>query len=173
MNGEIPQPVVEKLKERSEVVKAEETASRVPLPGPTLAAMLPEEKQVTLKGKAFTFRPMYDFDFSVLQELKHPLCLQAIEGKNWAESPDNLRGQPAWNLIWILTRPIAEVKKALRDGSIEARAESELGETMQINDIMTLLSAALEQYAGYFGTQVGIESVATEGEAQPVEKKSA
>jgi hypothetical protein len=174
MNGEIPTPVVEKLKQRAELNEASEQASRVPLPGPTLAAMLPEDIKVTVRGKSYSFRPMYDFDFTVLQDLNHPLCAQAIEGKNWAESPANLRGPDAWNVIWILSRPIAEVKKAWRDKTLLTQAESEFGETMRIKEVVELLKGALQQYAGYFDTQISFEAAESEGEpAQPTEKKSA
>ena len=171
MNGELPEGLVEKARLKLETEAAAETASRVPLPGPTLAAMLPRDIEAEAMGQKFSFRPMYDLDFTILQDLKHPLCAMAIEGKNWAEKPENLRGQDAWTAIWILTHPIKEVKKAWQSKSIESLASEQFGEQMRIGEITQLLLPVFEQFKEYFSTMVGFESAT--GDGQEMEKKSA
>lgn len=119
----------------------------------------------------YRVRPFYDRDHEFLAALNHPLedmVKSAMQGKDSAV--DFLpTGAPAWQLCWIMTRPVKEVSKFVRERGLDALRESaadEFGEC-QLGALAAICLAVTRQMSTY------IRSVVAYGPAAGPEEEGA
>jgi hypothetical protein len=121
-------------------------AATTPLPGPLADAFAPQPDIVI---GPFKVRPFYDADFEFLSWLEHPLHRFMLKGEGEDFVP---RGPMAWELCWLMTRPIEEVEKIFAAGGRKAVSEAARGVMgrLQIAALTALCDAAIRQMTVYW-----------------------
>jgi len=112
-----------------------------------------------IKVGEFVVRPFYDLDFEFFQDLDHPFAAFAMGNADAIEGfvP---RGPDAWQLIWVMTRPVAEVEALFKTEGREAvkqAAKSEFG-VYRLGALAALSEAVMKQLAVYASSVVGYEA---------------
>ena len=136
--------------------RAEDEAGReaaaVALPGPLANAFAP---QPLIRVGKYSVRPIYDVDFEFFQHLEHPFAAFAVgstsELENFVPS-----GKHAWNLFWLLTRPVDGADAAMSDPNrgpkwVAAEARREFSR-YQIGALFAIYKAVVEQITSYAKT---------------------
>jgi hypothetical protein len=96
----------------------------------------------------FKVRRFVDRDFVFLANIGHPLnCFTALAERKYNFVPT---GELAWQLCWLLTRPVAEVKAQFKRGpdAVKEAAADEFG-VLPIFAIAKLMAAIARQVAIY------------------------
>ncbi len=118
------------------------------------AAAIPEESRDVfapapdIEAGPFKVRRFVDRDFMFLSALGHPLnSFAALAEGSYAFEPT---GELAWQLCWLLTRPIAEIKEQFMQGaaSVKEAADNEFGE-LPIYAIGMVMEAIVKQMTIY------------------------
>jgi hypothetical protein len=166
-NPELEQKIQAKVQQQQMEDAAGAQAATVPFPGPLREVYA--GKQDIPVGK-WTVRMFWDADFEILERLQHPMAAfltAAISGKPTDLEGYTGRGPSAWQLNWIMTRPIAEVDKVLVEGGpalLNTKARAEFGE-LQLAQLSEFVGPILEQLTRYWGPAPSPERV--EGEHSP------
>ena len=170
MNGEnhnLPPEVFVKLEEARQESVIVNQANATPLPGALRDAFSPQQDIVV--GK-YVVRPFYDLDFEILQQIDHPLAKMAMGGEKFGEKIQDLRGQSAWSICWLLTHDVDEVDDMASKGAEAViKASRKEFSRLQLGGILEITKAVLDQFSRYFSTVVGL--VPSESDDAPVKKK--
>ena len=166
---DIESRIAEKVAKQSAEDAAGRTAAALALPGPLVDIFAPQpEIQV---GK-YSVRAFYDADFEFLQLLGHPFAAFAV-GQTGELETFVPRGPIAWQLFWLMTRPVTEAEAAFQDKAkgvdwIKADARREFG-NYQLGALFTLYKAVVKQLTIYASSVVGYGAADT-GEAKDGEE---
>ena len=159
----IPPEIQAKVAETQRQQAAEDAigmnAATTALPGPTrdIYAVVPN-----ITAGPFSVRRFVDRDFIFLAMLDHPLNrFTAMADGSYTLEPT---GPLAWQLFWLLTRPVSEVKEQFKHGaeSVKEAAADTFGE-LQLYALADLLTAAAKQMTIYASAHLEYEAK-TEGE---------
>ena len=112
-----------------------------------------------IKVGQFSIRPFYDLDFEFFQELDHPFAAFAMGNADAIEGfiP---RGPDAWQLIWVMTRPVADVEAVFQSEGAEGvklAAKREFG-VYRLGALAALSEAVMKQLAVYASSVAGYEA---------------
>ena len=143
-------------KEKAVIAEANST----PMPGALRDAFSPQQDIVV--GK-YVVRPFYDLDFEILQQIDHPLAKMAMGGSKFGDKIQDLRGQSAWAVCWLLTHSVDEVDELSANGSEAVlKASRKEFSRLQLGGLLEISKAVLEQFGRYFSTVVGLVPSETE-----------
>lgn len=123
------------------------TAAATPLPGITAEAFkIPDAIPVG----DYTVRAFCDRDFEIMQGLEHPLYLYMA---NKEATEDYIpRGPQAWNISYLMTHPIKEIKELIKTegyAGLKQRAADEFDEC-QIIVLISISEAIIKQMTRYW-----------------------
>ena len=170
MNGEkhnLPPEILAAFKNAEQESILVNQANATPLPGALRDAFSPQQDIVV--GK-YVVRPFYDLDFEILQQIDHPLAKMAMGGEKFGEKIQDLRGQSAWSICWLLTHDVDEVDDMASKGAEAViKASRKEFSRLQLGGILEITKAVLDQFSRYFSTVVGL--VPPESDDAPVKKK--
>jgi hypothetical protein len=151
---EIEQELKRQAAERAEDQKAAD-ALGAPLPGPLKEAFDPAQD---IPAGRWTVRPFYDRDYHWLALLEHPLermMRDQVSGKADSGADFFPMGPQMWTLAWVMTRPVAVVKAAMKDrAKLREMAEDEFG-MCQIGELQAIAKAVTQQVTRYWSTAIG------------------
>jgi len=162
MNTEtVIQPTIDQqIAETAKRQKLEDQAARIALaaarPGPLRDVFA---SQQDIKVGKYAVRPFFDLDFEFLSELEHPFASFAVGNTKELEEfvP---RGPQAWQLFYIMTKPVAEVDAEFIAGgpaAIKAAARKEFAQ-YQLGGLFALYQAVVKQLTTYASSVVGFDS---------------
>ena len=103
------------LADAAERREASARAAATPLPGPLADAFIPHPD---IKVGNYTVRAFCEADYEYLQSLEHPIVdmlIAAFSGKE-SQSDYFASGQKAWELCYLLTRPIDDLDAQFKNG---------------------------------------------------------
>ena len=130
------------------------------LPGPMLDIFSPAPD---IEVGPYLVRRFVDRDFVFLAAMGHPLNrFTALHDGSYTFEPT---GELAWQLCWLMTRPIAEVKESFKQGVnvVKEQAADEFG-GMVIFAIGKLMEAVAKQMNVYASAHLEYEPKPVEGE---------
>ena len=134
------------------------------VPGPVRDIWAPKP---SIAVGPFTVRRFVDRDFIILDALQHPLkSLSALADQTYNFEPS---GREAWDICWLMTRPVAEVKEVFRTGgreSAQSMAEETFGD-LDVPQIAALLAAVARQLGIYASAHIELKDNEPEGENSP------
>lgn len=142
---------VEQVRAERERRAAAGRAARVPLPGPTADAFDVSEG---VKVGPHTVRPFCDGDFENLQRIGHPLN-EVLTTGDAAKAP--FRGPAAWQLFWMLTRPLEESDAAIADKSLEGKARAQFAK-LPLRAVLALTEAAYAELDKFWAPMLQYEA---------------
>jgi hypothetical protein len=159
-NHNLPKGLLEKIEQAKQEKEVIAQANSVPLPGALRDAFSPQQDIVV--GK-YSVRAFYDLDFEILQQIDHPLAKMAMGGDRFGEKFEDLRGQSAWSVCWLLTHSIDEVDDIASNGpEAVLKASRKEFSRLQLGGLLEISKAVLEQFSRYFSTVVGLIPSETE-----------
>jgi hypothetical protein len=135
--------------------KAAVRAAATAKPGPLADIWSPTPE---IKVGKYSIRPFYDLDFEFFQDLNHPFAAFAMGNADAIEGfvP---RGPDAWQLIWVMTRPVAEVETAFQEtkaDGVKLLAKAEFG-VYRLGALAALAEGVMKQLSIYASSVVGYE----------------
>jgi hypothetical protein len=137
-------------------------AATTALPGPLRDVFAPAPDLKV--NEQFTVRRFVDRDFVFLAALGHPLNrFTAMADGSYKFEPS---GELAWQLCWLLTRPVADIKAAFKAGgaeNVKELAADVFGE-LGIHAISKVMETIARQMTIYASAHLEYEPVSTEGE---------
>lgn len=154
----IPQSAIDaKIAEQAAEDSIGLQSAATPFPGATRKAfaLCPD-----IEVGPYKVRPFYDYDIELLGELNHPLhkvIIASMAGKKDSGDEFIPRGKEAWELCWIMTRPIEETDAALEKGGIK-EISSEAKKTFrktQFGDLAAIVEVVLKQMEIYWSPVLG------------------
>lgn len=111
----------------------------------------------------FSVRRFVDGDFITLSEIGHPLSSfeRAMNGSYKGEPV----GEHAWQICWLMTRPRADVRAAMKNGAAFAKEEAAklFGDEFTPIELAEIMQAIIKQMLIYSGAHLQLEQK-TEGE---------
>lgn len=132
----------------------------------TLAGMKKAEIATAAKGRALQVCPENDPKF---QGVWDGLYAELLAGANLDDGSDfDGRGPAAWQLAWVLTRPVKEVKAAFKAKGVAGVAEAaddEFGDC-GFQTIQALSNACFEQYHVYRSTMLEYGAAKQDGDGE-------
>lgn len=142
--------------------KAREAAA-TPLPGPTRDAFAIQD---SITVGPYVVRPFVDRDFEILQRLEHPLH-KMMMGADKDYLP---QGLAAWQLAYLMTNPVKEVKKLIREKGITGfnEAAEDAFEELQLAGLTQISEAVLKQMMVYWSPVLEYGAAKKEGEVAEV-----
>jgi hypothetical protein len=159
-NHNLPKGLLEKIEQAKQDKEIIAQANSVPLPGALRDAFFPQQNIVV--GK-YVVRPFYDLDFEILQQIDHPLAKMAMGGSKFGDKIQDLRGQSAWAVCWLLTHSVDEVDELSANGpEAVLKASRKEFSRLQLGGLLEISKAVLEQFGRYFSTVVGLVPAETE-----------
>lgn len=164
----IPPEVQAKIDATQRAQAAEDAAGRqaaaTPLPGPLrdVFALVPD-----IAVGPFKVRPFYDIDFEFLTALNHPLKDMMVEGK--ISDKFLPTGAMAWQLCWMMTRPVDEADAVFKKGVLEVNvaARAEFGK-LQLPALAKLIEAVIRQMTIYWSPSLEYGAVEQRAEGESV-----
>ena len=140
-----------------------EQAAGKSLPGALREAFV-EVKEIPVGP--YKIRRFANADFKRLAQIGHPLN-GLSELRKWLDNPD-VSSNDCYNLLWIMTRPVEEVKSAIAKGvdELKAAAEKEFDE-YGILELSRLTAAVAVQLSRSMGANLEYKSVLPEGHDSP------
>ena len=170
---EVPEAVRKTLERAQLEDEVGKQALAAPLPGPLDKVFAPEQ---TVKVGRWTVQPFYDAHFEFLVALQHPLAdmMQSVfgggESKESPELDQMPRGPRAWELAWIMTRPIDDVEAVIKKGGMDLVREQAKQEfsRLRLFDLIQLLQVIMAQVGVYWSPTKGYaeKPVATDGNGE-------
>lgn len=154
-----------------EVIATDElgrTAAASPFPGPLRDIFA---SQPSRQVGPYMVRPFYDLDVETLTRLQHPMAQIMIDGM--AGIPTQVqfipRGQPGWDLAWMMTHEPEEVDKVMESEGIKGlqqQAKKEFGKC-NLAQLTAIATAVGEQIRVYVSPHLGYGAKSAEGEQSP------
>lgn len=166
-------PTEAEMKETVRLQRLEDQAAAIAIATPNpgaLAGVFATRKDIAV-GK-YSVRPFYDRDFELLQELGHPFA-KAATGDTAIIADFVPRGELAWQLYWIMTRPLKEVVAKFKEVGAEGvkeMAAAEFGE-YQLGALFALYMPVLTQITLCAESVIGYGAADT-GEAKDAQGAS-
>lgn len=102
---------IAQAQKESELLKR---AATTPLPGPTRDIF---KAAADIPVGPWKVRPIYDLDFTLLEEMNHPVAKMMQDSFAGKEGGEEYipKGPTAWILFWMFTRPVEEMELAVSD----------------------------------------------------------
>lgn len=153
----------EQLAAHEQRIEARQAAAGDPLPGPLLDAFFP----AAMKVAGLELRPVVAYDLTFLKKIDSPLYRYLLELEKPLEERKVVafEDDDIWEILFVLTRPPAEVARVLRQGREVFRAEA-LAVTAYVLPMVSrplAEKAITEHFASAFATSVGYSPTPTEG----------
>lgn len=169
LTPEFEKQVQEGLARQQAEDKAGAVAAATPFPGPLRDIYAGQQEIPVGRWKV---RMFWDADFEILEQLNHPLAsflAAAVAGKPQEINGYTGRGATAWQVNWLLTRPIKEAYAFLRqhgpDGVTQA-ARDEFGE-LQLLELSQFVGPVMEQITRYWAPAPAPEEKAEGEQSHP------
>ncbi len=167
LTPEFEQRVQEGIAQQQAEDRAGAEAAAVPFPGP-LHDVYAGQQEIPVLGGRWKVRMFWDADFETLEQLNHPLAsflAAAMVGKTQDINGYTGRGVTAWQVNWILTRPVRVVSEFIRQqgpSALTDKAREEFGE-LQLHELSHFIGPVMEQLTRYWAPAPAPEPV-VEGE---------